>query len=334
MMKSVLAVLGLSLCFSVAAAERVLIVVSSAGTAENPDTGYEFDELTQAYWTFVDNGYSVEIASPAGGEPTPESTNPLWVHNSRFLEDDAAMHAASNTTPLANVSAEDYASVFLIGGTGASIDLPENDDLQTLIAEIYTDGGVIGAVCHGPAALVNVSIDGKHILDGRTLTAFTNREESMFGDKEGKYWSLEDRIVTEGGHFDGARPLELHVVTDGRIVTGQNPFSTAMTAEATIRAMGGTPKARELYRNEKTMNLAMMAMDEGIERASTKLKANPQAYEAMFLALLGYYQYQVAEEDAAVRDALTLMTLSKPYFDHEMIDQTIASAQSRLVGEK
>ena len=330
MMKILLALIGLSLCFSVAAAERVLLVVSSAGTAEDPESGYEFDELTQAYWTFVDNGYAVEIASPAGGEPQSEEQNPIWVHNTRFLEDEAAMHAAANTTPLDDVSAEDYAAIFLIGGTGASIDLPENSALQTLVADVYQQGGVIGAVCHGPAGLVNVHIDGKHFLDGRNVTAFTNQEEAMFGDKEGKYWSLEDRMVAEGARFDGARPLELHVITDGRLVTGQNPFATALTAEATIQAMGGVPKARELYRNEKTMNLAMLAMDEGLNTAAEKIEANPEDYEAMFLALLGYYQYQVAEDDAAVRDALTLMTLSTPYFEHEMIDQTIAAAEERL----
>ena len=330
MTKNILAIVGLCFCVSAAAADRVLLVVSSAGTAEDPESGYEFDELTQAYWTFVDNGYTVEIASPAGGEPQSEERNPMWAHNTRFLEDETAMHAAANTTPLADTLAEDYAAIFLIGGTGASIDLPENSALQRLVADVYQQGGVIGAVCHGPAGLVNVSIDGKHFLDGRHVTAFTNQEESMFGDKEGKHWSLEDRIIAEGGRFDGARPLELHVITDGRLVTGQNPFATALTAEATIRAMGGTPKARELYRNEKTMNLAMLAMDEGLETAVAKLKASPEDYEAMFLALLGYYQYQVAEDDGAIRDALSLMTLSQPYFQHEMIDQTIASAQQRL----
>ncbi|MEM7052989.1 MAG: type 1 glutamine amidotransferase domain-containing protein [Pseudomonadota bacterium] len=330
MIKNVLAIVGLAICVSAAADERVLLVVSSAGTVEDPESGYEFDELTQAYWTFVDNGYSVEIASPAGGEPQSEERNPMWIHNKRFLEHEAAMHAAANTTPLADVSAYDYAAVFVIGGSGAAIDLPDNTALQALIADVYNQGGVIGAVCHGPAALVNMSVDGKHFLDGRHVTAFTNEEEAMFGDKEGESWSLQDRMVDEGGQFDGARPLELHVITDGRLVTGQNPFSTALTAEATIRAMGGTPKNRAPYRNEMTVELAMLALDEGLETAAARLEASPENYEAMFLALLGYYKFQAADDDDAIRDALSLMTLSQPYFQHEMIDQTIASAQQRL----
>ena len=334
MIKTILVTLGLCFCLSAAAADRVLLVVSSAGTADKPDSGYEFDELTQAYWTFVDNGYTVEIASPAGGEPQAEEQNPIWVHNSRFLEDAAAMHALANTAPLVEVSAEDYAAVFVIGGSGASVDLPGDTALQALIADVYNQGGVIGAVCHGPAALVNVHIDGRHLLADRHVTAFTNAEEAMFGDKEGESWSLEDRMVAEGGRFDGARPLELHVITDGRLVTGQNPFSTALTAEATIRAMGGTAKNRSPYRNEMTVDLAMLALDEGLETAAAKLKAGPEQYEAMFLALLGYYQFKVANDDNAVRDALNLMMLSQPYFEHEMIDQTIASAQQRLTASE
>ena len=330
MMKYTLAIVGIFFCLSAAAADRVLLVVSSAGTAEDPGSGYEFDELTQAWWAFVDNGYDVEIASPAGGEPQPEEQNPMWAFNARFLQDEAAMHAARNTTPLADVSADDYDAVFIIGGSGAAIDLPKNTHLQALIADVYQRDGVIGAVCHGPAALVNVTLDGRPFLDDRHVTAFTNDEEALFGGKEGAGWSLEDRIVAEGGRFDGAGVMQLHVITDGRVVTGQNPFSTALTAEATIRAMGGISKARSPYRSELTMELATLAVNEGLEPAAARLAANAEDYEAMFLALLGYYQLQGATDEDSVRDALTLMTLSQPYFQHEKIDQAIIAARDRL----
>ena len=326
----ILAVAGLFFCLSAGAADRVLLVVSSAGTAEDPESGYEFDELTQAWWTFVDNGYEVEIASPAGGEPQSEEKNPMWAFNARFLEDEAAIRAASNTTPLADVSPDDYAAVFIIGGSGAAIDLPDNAHLQALVAGVYDRSGVIGAVCHGPAGLVNVTVGNRPFLEGRQVTAFTNDEEALFGNKEGKGWSLEDRIVAEGGRFDGAGVMQLHVVTDGRLVTGQNPFSTARTAEATIRAMGGTPKARSPYRSEMTMELATLALTEGLEPAAARLAASPGDYEAMFLALLGYYQFKAADTEDTVRDALTLMALSQPYFQHEMVDQAMASARERL----
>lgn len=330
LVRNFIAVSGLLFCLSAGAAERVLLVVSSAGTAEDPESGYEFDELTQAWWTFVDNGYEVDIASPAGGEPQSEEKNPMWAFNSRFLKDEAAMHAASNTIPLVSVSADDYAAVFIIGGSGAAIDLPDNTHLQALVADIYDRSGVIGAVCHGPAGLVNVTIDGRPLLEDRHVTAFTNDEEALFGDKEGKGWSLEDRIVDLGARFDGAGVMQLHVISDGRLVTGQNPFSTARTAEATIRAMGGTPKARAPYRSEMTMELAAIAVNDGLEPAASRLAANPGDYEAMFLALLGYYQFKAADDGDTVRDALTLMTLSQPYFQHEMVDQAIESARDRL----
>jgi putative intracellular protease/amidase len=328
--KFIIAIAGLSLCLSAGAAERVLLVVSSAGTAEDPESGYEFDELTQAWWTFVDNGYDVEIASPAGGEPQSEEQNPEWSFNARFLADEAAVHAARNTTPLADIVADDYDAVFVIGGSGAAIDLPDNTDLQGLIADVYERGGVIGAVCHGPAALVNVTVDGRPFLAGRRVTAFTNEEEALFGDKEGARWSLEDRIVAERGRFDGAGIMDIHVVTDGRLVTGQNPFSTARTVEATIRAMGSTPRARSPYRSEMTMELSTLALNEGLEPAAARLAANPGDYEAVFLALLGYYRLQAAGDENSIRDALTLMTLSQPYFQHDMVDQAIGSARDRL----
>ncbi|NBD95107.1 MAG: type 1 glutamine amidotransferase domain-containing protein [Gammaproteobacteria bacterium] len=330
MIKQILLVAGLGLCTAAGASERVLLVVSSAGTAEDPESGYEFDELTQAWWTFVDNGYEVEIASPAGGEPQSEERNPMWAHNKRFLEDAEAMAAAANTTPLSEVAASDFDALFLIGGSGAAIDLPHDPQLQALIEQVYSRGDVIGAVCHGPAGLVNVEIDGRPFLQGRRLTAFTNAEDALFGHKEGKAWSLEDRIVEQGGQFDSGGIMHLHVVTDERLVTGQNPFSTALTAEATIRAMGAEPKARVPYRNENTMALAKIAAEDGLEPAAGILAENPADHEAMFLALLGFYQFRAAENDAEVREALKLMRLSAPYFDNENVTLAMASAHQRL----
>ena len=330
MMKGLLVAAGLSFCVAAAAADRVLLVVSSAGTPEDPESGYEFDELTQAYWTFIDNGYEVEIASPAGGEPQSEERNPMWAFNARFLDDPTAMAAASSTTPLAEISAAEFDAVFVIGGSGAAIDLPTDRSLQAIITEIHERDGVIGAVCHGPAALVNVEIDGQNLLDGRRLTAFTNDEQALFGEKEHGGWSLEDRIISEGGRFHGAPVMHLNVVTDGRLVTGQNPFSTALTAEATIRALGGEPQAREPYRSERTMELAQLALEHGIAPAAERLAAAPQDHEPMFLAMLGYYQLQAADDAPAVRDALTLMTLSRPHFTHDKVELAMASAHERL----
>ncbi|AKS42701.1 DJ-1/PfpI family protein [Wenzhouxiangella marina] len=330
MIKRILFIAALGLCLSAAASERVLLVVSSAGTAEDPESGYEFDELTQAWWTFVDNGYEVEIASPAGGEPQSEEQNPMWAHNTRFLEDAQAMAAIANTVPLAEVSAADYDAVFLIGGSGAAIDLPQDPHLQALVEAVYGSGGVIGAVCHGPAGLVNAELAGRPFLEGRHLTAFTNAEEALFGDKEGKGWSLEDRIVEEGGRFDAGGIMHLHVVEDGRLVTGQNPFSTALTAEATIRAMGGEPRSRTPYRNETTMALAKLAVEEGLDVAAERLAASPEDSEPMFLALLGFYQSRAAGDEAALRDALILMQLSAPYFQHDNVTLAMASAHEQL----
>lgn len=107
---------------------------------------------------------------------------------------------------------------------------------------------------------------------------------------------LEAQITEAGGQFDAGGILHLHVVSDGRLVTGQNPFSTALTAEATIRAMGGEPRARVPYRNENTMDLAKFA----------------------------------AEDESVLRDALALMQSSAPYFQHDNVTLAMPSAQERL----
>ncbi len=330
MIKKIITVAALSFCMTAGATERILLVVSSAGTPDKPESGYEFDELTQAWWAFVDNGYHVEIASPSGGEPQSEERNRMWEFNSRFLDDESAMNAAANTRPLAEVDARDYAAIFVIGGSGAAVDLPTNTALQGLIARVYEDGGVVGAVCHGPAALVNVRLEGRPFLADRRVTAFTSDEEALFGSKEGDGWSLQERIISEGGRFEGADVMALHVVTDGRLVTGQNPFSTALAAEATIRAMGGEPAVRSPYRSEATMELATLALNDGLAPAAARLAANPEDYESMFLALLGYYRFKAATDTVGVRKALTLMTLSQPHFHHERIDLAMASAHERL----
>jgi len=333
MIRPIVAIAGLLLFMTAAAADRVLLVVSSAGTETDPESGYEFDELAQAWWTFADNGYEVEIASPAGGEPQSEERNRIWGFNARFLDDPGAMTAAANTTPLAEVAPVDYTAIFVTGGSGAALDLPSNTDLQALIADIYEQGGVVGAVCHGPAALVNVTIGGRPFLAGRRVTAFTNEEEALFGDKKDQGWSLEDRILEEGGQFESAGVMQLHVVADGRVVTGQNPFSTARAAEATVRAMGREPATRSPYRSESTMELAGLALADGLEPAAARLEQSPQDYEPMFLAILGYYRFGAATHSQEVRDALTLMTLSQPYFENDTVGLAMASAHERL-GEK
>jgi putative intracellular protease/amidase len=221
------------------AADRVLLVVSSHGLDDGKTRpGFEMDELTQAYVIFADNGLKVDIASPSGGTVVADRFNPGKPYNSRFLGDPAAAAKLTSTRSLTSVANEKYAAVFVIGGKGAMFDLPVNVPLKTLLAETYQNGGVIGAVCHCPAVLMNLPLkNGTSLLAGRSVTGFSNEEEALFG----KGWAssfpvlLEDGLRGSGAKFSEARIMLNHVVADGRVVTGQNPYSTAAAAEAVVK---------------------------------------------------------------------------------------------------
>lgn len=320
----------LALCFTAQAKDRVLLVVSGAGTTEDPESGYEFDELTQAYWTFADNEFEVDIASPAGGQPVSEEINERWAFNQRFLANEAAMASIKNTLRIDSVEAARYDALFVIGGSGAAIDLPHESALISLIARMADSGSVIGAVCHGPAALLNVQVDGAPFVRGRQLTAFTGEEEALFGKIEDPAKSLEHQLISRGAAFSEAPVMGLHSVTDGRLVTGQNPFSTAVTAEAVIRALGRTPAVRQPYRSETTMRLAQLAREKGREAAAKQLGSDPDAVEPMFIALLGYYQLKAATKSEAIAEAITLIELSLPYFQHDAVRMALADGYERL----
>lgn len=177
--------------------DRILLVISGNGLDEGKARpGFEMDELTQAYAVFSDNGLEVDIASPSGGAVVADQYNPNKPYNSRFLNDPVAAAKLTSTRSLTSVSGQKYAAIFVIGGKGAMFDLPVNVELKTLLAETYQAGGVIGAVCHGPAVLMNVPLkDGTSLLEGRSVTGFSNEEEALFG----KGWASSFPVLLESG---------------------------------------------------------------------------------------------------------------------------------------
>lgn len=158
---------------------KVLLVVSRHGLdAGRARPGYEFDELSQAYLVFRDNGFDVEIASPRGGPVEADDYDPAKPYNALFLGDPAAVARLAATRPLNGVKPEDYAAIFVIGGKGAMFDLPFDPVLRMLLVRHYEGGGVIGAVCHGPAAFVRLrTSDGELLVAGQPMAGFTNEEE-------------------------------------------------------------------------------------------------------------------------------------------------------------
>lgn len=227
---------------------RIVMVLTSHSELGNTGekTGFWLEEFAAPYYVFVDAGADVVIAAPQPGEPpidprSREAEN--QTEATRRLQDDAAARAKlSNPIPLEQVSVEDTDALFFPGGHGPMWDLASSEANAKLVEAFYAQGKVIGAVCHGPAALVLAKTSqGESILRGKQLTAFTNAEEKAVQLDQVVPFALETRLRELGGEFSQAEPFQPHVVTDGNLVTGQNPPSSAATAEAVVKLLNQVP---------------------------------------------------------------------------------------------
>lgn len=254
-----------------AARGRILAVVTSTAKVGEIAAGLELTELSRAYYTFIANGFEVEIASPQGGRPPVRMDDQLIDVDHAFLNDADAQRRLSNTLPLATVDPSRYRAVYFVGGKGAMFDFAGNPDVQRVAASVHDAGGVVGAVCHGPAALIDVTLaSGQRLLAGRRVTGFTNEEELFLIEnaKEVFPFLLEDMLTAQAGRFSEGPKFLDHTVVDGRLVTGQNPWSTWSVAEGMIRALGFEPVARESTREERAVAVLAAFHREGAESAA------------------------------------------------------------------
>jgi putative intracellular protease/amidase len=226
------------------AALSVLIVLTSSATmgASAEPTGVWLEEFTTPYYVFADAGATVEVASTRGGKAPvdprsvrPAGDNPASVE--RYLRDPALQAALAATRPLVEAEPADYDIVFLSGGHGTMWDLPGSDSLARLVVRTLSRGAVVGAVCHGPAGLVNARYpDGRPLVAGRRVAAFTNREERAAGLAGVVPFLLETRLRELGARFEGGADFQPFAIADGNLVTGQNPASSTRVAELALAA--------------------------------------------------------------------------------------------------
>ncbi len=313
---------------------HVLVVVSSEGRdGGRSRPGFEMDELAQAWLIFRDNGLQVTLASPAGGPVEADRFDPEAPWNARLLALPEAAAALAGTRATADLVAADYDAVYVVGGKGAMFDLPRDAALARLIGAVHDAGGVVAAVCHGPAALAEVRLaDGSLLVAGRALTGFSNEEEAVFGKRWAPQfpWLLEDALRERGARWQEAPLMMPKVVVDDRLVTGQNPYSTPALAEAVVRALGREPAPRTPWREERAMALVQRLLAGEAEAARAELAADPAGHHAELIGLLGYYQLQAAQADADVARARAIMELARPHMDEPRLDVGIAEAHWRL----
>ncbi len=219
----------------------LLVCTSHADLGETGNkTGLWMEELTAPYYAFLDAGYGIQIASPAGGTPPidPGSMNKEMQGPSvaRFDADADANAKFGATVPLEDsADMRRFAGIFLAGGHGTMWDFPDNKQLGSLVTEATKAGKAVGAVCHGVAGLL--AGDAPVALKGKSVAGFSDEEEAAVGLTDVVPFLLATRLEKEGFKYSKADVFTPHIVTDGLLVTGQNPMSSQATAEAMITAM-------------------------------------------------------------------------------------------------
>lgn len=333
-------VITLIMCFYsfvIQAAPKVLIVLSSYGVDKGETKpGFEFDEFSQTYSIFKNNGLEIDIASPSGGNIEADKYDASKPYNQDLLNDKYAVNKLEKSLKLSQVNADDYAAIFVVGGKGAMFDLPFDRNLQSLIADVYQNNGSIGAVCHGPAALVDVKLsNGEYLVANKIVNSFTNEEEALFGKKWSKEFDflLETKLKQRGAKFQNSPMMLAHLASDTRLFTGQNPASTVKVAEALVQSLGITLAKRTPWDDERTYELIAQIINSNV-RAEDEYKISSNGYQPQLLAMYGFYSLKSAKNDSDKLMSLSLMELGSLYFDHPKLSLTMAKGFNDLGNTK
>ncbi len=205
-------------------------------------TGFWLEELAAPYYTFVDAGAEVVLASPAGGQPPldPKSNEPdaQTETTKRFEADEVAMQQLANTHKLSEVLNQDFDAVFYPGGHGPLWDLTKDQNSISLIEQTLQADKPVALVCHAPGVLRDVKdAEGHSIVEGKTVTGFSNTEEDGVGLTDVVPFLVEDMLKEKGGEYSKTEDWQVYVQQDGLLITGQNPASSAATAEALLKLL-------------------------------------------------------------------------------------------------
>lgn len=220
---------------------KILMVLTShdqLGTT-GLKTGFWLEEFAAPYYVFKDADADITIASPKGGQPPldPKSDEPDFqtAATARFKEDTQAQAALAGSLKLSEISPEDYDAVFYPGGHGPLWDLAEDRTSISLIEVMYAAGKTVAAVCHAPAVFKHTEApDGSPLVEGKSVTGFSNSEEAAVELTDIVPFLLEDELQLIGANYSKSSDWHPYVVTDGNLVTGQNPASSEAVAQALL----------------------------------------------------------------------------------------------------
>ncbi len=201
-------------------------------------TGFWLEEFAAPYYTFIDAGAQVVVASPLGGQPPldPKSDEASAQTDAtrRFKSDDVAQAVLKSTLILKTVNADDFEAVFYPGGHGPLWDLSEDAHSVALIEAMLASNKPVSAVCHAPGVLRNAKLNGRSVVAGKKVTGFTNTEEQAAGLTDIVPFLVEDMLKERDGIYSKTDDWQPYVVTDGLLITGQNPASSQSAAKALL----------------------------------------------------------------------------------------------------
>jgi putative intracellular protease/amidase len=217
--------------------QKILFVVTSHDKKGNTGeaTGYYLGEVAHPWEVLHEAGYEIDFVSPQGDKPPVDGFNLGDATNKKFWENKYYHDKIDHSFKPSDVDPTAYAAIFYAGGHGAMWDFADNALLSNLAAKIYEQGGIVAAVCHGPAGLVNIQLsNGKHLVDGKKINAFTNEEERAVKLDNVVPFMLESKLIERGGQFEKSGLWQPHVTVDQRVITGQNPQSAKGVGEAIL----------------------------------------------------------------------------------------------------
>jgi putative intracellular protease/amidase len=222
---------------------KILMVLTSHDQLGNTGrkTGFWLEEGAAPYFVFRDAGVELTLASPKGGQPPidpksdlPENQTPAMA---RFKKDEVAKKAFASTIKLADAKAEDFDTVFYPGGHGPMWDLAESPVSKALLESFYNSGKPIALVCHSPGTLRHVTYKGEPLVKGKHVSGFTNGEEEEMQLTKVVPFLVEDELMRLGAIFEKVRNWQPLSVVDGRLITGQNPASSTVTAQNLLKVV-------------------------------------------------------------------------------------------------
>lgn len=225
---------------------KILFVVTSHSELGNTgdSTGFFLSEAAHP-WHVLKNEYEIDFVSPEGGKAPVDGFDLQDSINAEFWNNQTIQNKIQNTKRPEEINANEYIAVHFVGGHGTMWDFPDNPELADIAADVYENGGIVSAVCHGPAGLLNVRLSNtQYLLEGKEITGFTNEEEEAVELSEVVPFSLENQIENRQARFSKTDKFTKNVVVDQRVITGQNPQSAYGVGQAVKKELSQIKMAK------------------------------------------------------------------------------------------